>query len=389
MSVRRRSSSAVPLLAVLCVTSCFAATQQQQHQQQQLSTLSATNRDEVLSFVAQTVRDELQPLVSKLESRIDNLDSRLQMFDSRLDVLHGRWMLLDSRVDEITVRLLGNSRNPRLDSQRQTQDESQPTQDETDNDERSRLDVLLNKTVSQQTVIAELAVRLDQMEKMTNLRFRDCSELPIGATTGKYILWPAFDRAQSPIEAFCDMETDGGRWTVFQRRDDIQPRQDFYLGWTDYKYGFGNLTGEFWWGLNFLWQLTSTQERQYELRIDLEHFDGSKAYAVYQAFRISSEEEGYTLTASNYSGDAGHSFSENIGWKFTTRDRDQDSWYGANCANLRQGAWWYGDSHFNCGESNLNGRYLESGKHLMTGIWWMTWKAFASLKKTEMKIRPR
>ena len=111
--------------------------------------------------------------------------------------------------------------------------------------------------------------------QMTNPGARDCSELPDGATTGVFFISPVVGRSQSPVQAFCDMETDGGNWTVFQRRDDIQPRQDFHLGWSEYKHGFGNLTGEFWWGLHYLWQLTSVQDRQYELMINMEDFNGN------------------------------------------------------------------------------------------------------------------
>ena len=166
----------------------------------------------------------------------------------------------------------------------------------------------------------------------------------------------------------------------------IQPRQDFYLEWADYKQGFGNLTGEFWWGLHYLWQLMSVKNRQFELRIDLEDFDGNKSHAVYQRFRISSEEDSYRLSASNYTGDAtaAHGLHWGDNSKFSTRDRNQDDSYD-NCAVQRQGGWWYGRR---CGFANLNGRYLQRGDGDWTGVWWFGWKLTKSLKKTEMKIRP-
>ena len=45
-----------------------------------------------------------------------------------------------------------------------------------------------------------------------------------------------------PLQVFCDMETDGGGWTVLMKRQDGSV--NFYLNWADYKSGFGNLEGE-------------------------------------------------------------------------------------------------------------------------------------------------
>ena len=64
--------------------------------------------------------------------------------------------------------------------------------------------------------------------------------------------------------AHCDMETDGGKWMVIQRR--INGSVDFYRKWTDYVNGFGDLEGEFWYGLEKIHCFTT---RDVELRIEL------------------------------------------------------------------------------------------------------------------------
>ena len=79
------------------------------------------------------------------------------------------------------------------------------------------------------------------------------------------------------------METDGGGWTVFQRRQDGSV--DFYRYWTDYENGFGNLTGEFWLGLSKIHRLT--KEGSNTLRVDLGDFEGNTAYANYSTFNVS------------------------------------------------------------------------------------------------------
>ncbi|KAF0302709.1 Ficolin-1 [Amphibalanus amphitrite] len=120
---------------------------------------------------------------------------------------------------------------------------------------------------------------------------RDCSDLPYGSPSGVYTIHP--DRL-TPTSVYCDMD-DGEGWTVFQRRADITPRQDFYQDWEAYKWGSGILDGEFWWGLHHLWQLTSQLDRVYELRVDLWDWDEQTRYATYQKFTIASEADGYRL----------------------------------------------------------------------------------------------
>ncbi|XP_037084569.1 microfibril-associated glycoprotein 4-like [Pollicipes pollicipes] len=213
---------------------------------------------------------------------------------------------------------------------------------------------------------------------------RDCSDLPTGSPSGVYRAW--LSGLPRPVPVYCDMSKDGGRWTVFQRRADITPRQNFYLNWQSYRTGFGKLDGEFWWGNEHLFRLTSQGGRRYQLRINLEDFKGGKRYALYWTFKIGPESDGYRLHVSGYEGNAGDSFRFHNNQRFSTYDRNNQRRQRRNCAQSFKGAWWYRDCH----HSNLNGRYL-SGPHksFADGIEWLHWTGHHySLKAVEMKIRP-
>ena len=176
------------------------------------------------------------------------------------------------------------------------------------------------------------------------------------------------------------METDGGGWTVFQRRQDGSV--DFSRNWIEYENEFGNLTGEFWLGLGKINRLTKEQSNT--LRVDLGDFDGNTRYAQYTTFSVGDSTTEYTLTVEGYSGTAGDSLVYHNGMKFTTRDNDNDN-SGGNCAQALHGAWWFN----NCFFSHLNGPYHHNPVvSLNNGIIWYHWKGrYYSLKFTEMKTR--
>ena len=175
------------------------------------------------------------------------------------------------------------------------------------------------------------------------------------------------------------METDGGGWTVFQRRQDGSV--DFYRYWTDYENGFGNLTGEFWLGLSKIHRLT--KEGSNTLRVDLGDFEGNTSYANYSTFNVSDGSTEYILTVGGYSGTAGDSLASHNGYRFSTRDNDNDG-HEVNCAQRYTGAWWYEG----CLNSDLNGLYFNTSTDNPQGIVWWNWKnAYITLKFTEMKTR--
>ena len=312
---------------------------------------------------------------------------QLQGQESRLDVQQSRLDEQASRLTEHNFEIVGQA--SRIDSQKSrldnhtteitTYDALLDAHSSQIDGQQSQLDALLNKTETQRAQIYGNTIRLNSFQTRSNRR--DCSDLPEGSLSGVHLLQLGLDGTKR-VSAYCDMEMDGGGWTVIQRRADIQPREDFYRGWASFKEGFGDLDKEFWWGLENTWAMVSPRDRLYELRIDLEDFDGERRHATYQSFRISSESDKYRLRIGNYTGDAGDSLTYHNGMRFTTKDRDYDESTTGNCAQERKGGWWYNA----CQDANLNGLYRENN---IKGINWYRWRGTEySLKTTTMKIRP-
>ncbi|XP_072242968.1 fibrinogen C domain-containing protein 1-like [Leuresthes tenuis] len=221
----------------------------------------------------------------------------------------------------------------------------------------------------------------------TALKPKDCSDIKESGVSedGVYSVYPPHN--PDGFMVYCDMTTDGGGWTVIQRRDDGSV--NFFRGWEAYRDGFGTTTGEHWLGLQRIYSLT--RSGGFELRIDMADFDNATAFAHYSDFSVgldsvNPEEDGYPLIVDGYSGTAGDSLLKHSGMRFTTKDRDQDQSEN-NCAAYYQGAWWYR----NCHTSNLNGQYLRGGHaSYADGVEWSSWTGWQySLRFTEMKIRPR
>ena len=55
--------------------------------------------------------------------------------------------------------------------------------------------------------------------------------------------------------------------------------------------GFGDPTGEYWLGNEFVSQVTN--QKRYALRIRLVDWEGNEAYALYEHFYLSSEDLNY------------------------------------------------------------------------------------------------
>ncbi|XP_072039111.1 uncharacterized protein [Amphiura filiformis] len=173
----------------------------------------------------------------------------------------------------------------------------------------------------------------------------DCQSIFDGGSTtsGVYRIYP--DRLNRIIRVYCDMETEGGPWTVFQKRFDGSV--NFYRSWDEYGNGFGDLNGEFWLGNTRIHRMTL--HGTWELRVDLGDYSNPAVtrYALYDNFAIGSQNEKFRLSIGTYNGSAGDSLSWHNGQDFYTYDQDSPDLCAQDC----HGGWWY----TSCRHSNLNG----------------------------------
>ncbi|ESN91668.1 hypothetical protein HELRODRAFT_134076, partial [Helobdella robusta] len=144
-------------------------------------------------------------------------------------------------------------------------------------------------------------------------------------------------------------------WIIIQQR--IDGSLSFEQKWGAYKSGFGNISENFWFGLEKMHLLTTTKPT---LRIEVLTTDGLWRSDHYKDFQVQSEGEGYKLHVGGYYGDSGDVITKSSAggldmqdMKFSTFDKDNDAWKGGECADVSASGWWFQ----NCYSINLNGRY--------------------------------
>ncbi|XP_026224890.1 microfibril-associated glycoprotein 4-like isoform X4 [Anabas testudineus] len=107
----------------------------------------------------------------------------------------------------------------------------------------------------------------------------DCSDIrqqDNSSPSGVYTIYPLGER--SAVQVYCDMDSSGGGWTVFQRRMD--GTVNFYRPWDYYKFGFGDPAGEYWLGLDNIYYLTNQRKYEYGYKLQVSGFsDGGAAWS--------------------------------------------------------------------------------------------------------------
>ena len=169
------------------------------------------------------------------------------------------------------------------------------------------------------------------------------------------------------------MDTDNGGWLLIQRRTPAGIL-DFSRTLEEYETGFGDLNGEFWYGLRNLHCLTSRND--VELRIDAVAKSGVKVTTTFDTFKVGGAGEKYRLTLGGGKGYRPNDIQYYNNMYFTTKDQDNDRW-SRNCATTFSGGggWWY----YICGNAFFNGIHGTSFK----------WNAVGLLASVEIKVRPK
>ncbi|GFS27527.1 fibrinogen-related protein 3.1 [Elysia marginata] len=375
-----------------------------------------TSLTQTMSDVEKAVEDKILQQQNNFNYRMDSfeqgLDAKLDRFENRLeDKIDGnnnlnKLIQLDVKVSSELAKFRDEAKTDISDSlkvmTKSLQDEQRRVQknisrfEETLNATSDRLAYMENdlESLGNYGQMNILAVKNDTEAMLDILRSMQvssqCDHKDVKPTACYRGMGDAVVKDYPPYvqmtdtslnrEILCDTETAGGGWIVIQRR--VNGDVDFYRNWTDYKNGFGDLSGDFWLGNDAIHLLTS--QHPYELRIDMTD-DGEKLFANYSSFEISDESDNYRLTLGSYSGTVGEDsaddgFSYHNGQPFSTFDNDNEN-DSRHCAENYKGGWWYKK----CYNANLNGEWKSRTEQGMK--WYVSFNPYRYISSTEMKIR--
>ncbi|XP_043241916.1 ficolin-2-like [Amphibalanus amphitrite] len=182
--------------------------------------------------------------------------------------------------------------------------------------------------------------------------------------------WSGYRQVQaagSRVSVICDMDTDGGGWTMIHRRGEGK-NTTYDKTEEDFRAGFGYTMGEHWLGLDSIAMLVKREE--HHLRVDLWKGD-SFTTATYDLKLVSARDNRYDFVKLSGNATDGLAEAGHQGFSFC----------GLPCTF---GGWW---GYEEGGEqANLNGVLNES-----TGKWELLWPGELGLEviqRAQMLLRP-
>ncbi|XP_058123283.1 angiopoietin-related protein 7-like [Anopheles ziemanni] len=265
----------------------------------------------------------------RYESSLSQITSILERLESRMDALESR---MEKRFENSTSQIMTRI------NQTETKIETSSSQFlDMMRHLHTKVDVLESRMKERYDNSSQIAERLEEKVDIGILNLLHQSPMH---RLDKYVQDLGISTLHNP-------------WTTIQQR--VNESIGFYRNWKSYKNGFGHQEGEFWIGLQPLYQMI--RSAKHELLIVLEDFDGKIKHALYDDFKIGSEDENYVLEQlGEYSGTAGNSFKFHVDMPFST---------------------------------HLNGKYYQQPVvQKMLGLTWYHWHGdYYSLKSTKMMTR--
>lgn len=140
-------------------------------------------------------------------------------------------------------------------------------------------------------------------------------------------------------ERLCEFDTDGNAWTVIQKRFAYDNGESFNRTKFDYKFGFGSLDREFWFGNEFIHNLTFGDAMM--LRINLPNRSGRTDWIEYSTFKMESEKYNYKLTIDGFSGSVDESVLFGKEQKFQDRNDSRNGIKDLSCVSTIGNKWWF------------------------------------------------
>ena len=203
----------------------------------------------------------------------------------------------------------------------------------------------------------------------------DCAALQESGVTVSGI----YRIAASERPVYCDMETDGGGWTMLQRRGGVQPSTSFARTMLEYQDGFGDPAGEHWMGLEAFHRMENEQD-VLQLRVDVwEAPLGFRRHAVYDVLYLDGARDDFWMHVYMTSGTAIDGFEMTSGDYFEACKEEEPCTFGG----------WWGFDKGKTGElSNLNGSEDQENP----GMWKSYWLDYRgkgkAISRSTMMVRP-
>ncbi|ESO99849.1 hypothetical protein LOTGIDRAFT_97583, partial [Lottia gigantea] len=159
-----------------------------------------------------------------------------------------------------------------------------------------------------------------------------------------------------PFRVHCQMNYGGRSYFLYHVSEHTKLNQS----WSDYRQGFGALTGDHWLGLDHLSSIVNGRAaRGVPAKLTFETIaGGAQLTGSHSNFLIGDETDDYKIeSVGYYSGKLTDCMTDLVGSTFATYDHGSDN--GMSCAVQYGGGWWFGNA---CAPCNPVGVFSSDGE---------------------------